>query len=87
MVLGSMGSVWDGIVAAGVLRERERERESPSGVSHVPRRRSRLRSLEAGGHGRMEAGTIARLQCGASGALLREGWSLAPYESSQQSDV
>ena len=24
----------------------------------------------------MEAGTIARLQCGASGALLREGWSL-----------
>ena len=27
MVLGSMGSVWDGIVAAGVLRERERERE------------------------------------------------------------
>lgn len=56
-------------------------------MCHVDGQGCEAWNVEAGGHGRMEAGTIARLQCGASGALLREGWSLAPYESSQQSDV
>ena len=66
-------------------------------MCHVDGQGCEAWNVEAGGHGRMEAGTIARLQCGASGALLREGWSFAkgsvesthngPYESSQQSYV
>jgi hypothetical protein len=45
-------------------------------MCHVDGQGCEAWNVEAGGHGRMEAGTIARLQCGASGALLREGWSL-----------